>query len=148
MFRGIASFAVLTTIYATCAWSQCTLAPDSRTTYWGHQNSVTVYSHPLKTLRGTVVLGFATPEIPKDGVLVEIFDHPELAMEGNPSRTGQRRLKACLTQKDGSFSFDLPAGKYELRCSKPVDWNCSSMIVEIARNGASKKLTLRLGLAQ
>jgi hypothetical protein len=148
MFRVIASFTVLTIIYATCVRSQCTPAPDSRTTYWGHQNAVTSYSQPLKTLRGMVVLGFATPEIPKDGVLVEVFDHPELAIEGNPSRTGQKRLKACLTEKDGSFSFDLPPGKYELRCSKPVDWNCSSVIVEIARKGVSKKLTLRLGLAE
>jgi|SRR5215472_2277934 len=133
---------------AVVAFGQCAPASDSLRTQWGHQNVVIVNSKPVKTLRGTVLLGYGAPNVSKESVLVEVYDHPELAMGGDQGRTGQNRLMACVSRKDGSFSFDLPADKYELRCSKPVEWNCTSVIVEVAKNGSSKPLTVRLELAE
>ena len=114
----------------------------------GPPNAVYVNPEPLKKLRGNVLLGSGKPELAKDGVLVEVFDRPELATGGDPTRQGQKRLIACVTRKDGRFSFNLPAGKYELRCSKPSEWNCTSVIVEINARGSSKPLSVRLELAE
>lgn len=130
------------------AFGQCAPASDDLKTHWGHQNVVTVDSKPVKVLRGTLLLGYGGPNVSKEGVLVEVYDHPELAMGGDQSRTGQNRLMVCVTRKDGSFSFHLPAGKYELRCSKPAEWNCTSVILEVDRNGSSKPLSVRLELAE
>jgi hypothetical protein len=147
MFRAFC-FVLVTGACSYASLGQCRPAPDSRQTAWGHQNAVRVNSKPLKKLQGTLLLGYGGPEVFKEGVLVEVFDHPELALSGDPNRTGQKRLKACVTSKDGAFSFDLPAGKYELRCSKPVEWNCTSVIVEIDKKGSSKPLNVRLLLAE
>jgi hypothetical protein len=148
MFREVL-FVLFSIGCAHPALGQCsTAASDSLTTYWGHQNAVYVNSKPLKKLRGNVLLGFGKPETSKDGILIEVFDHPELAMGADPTRKRQRRLMACVTQKDGRFSFDLPPGKYELRCSKPTQWNCTSVIVETNATGSSKPLSVQLELAE
>ena len=148
MFRE-ALFVLFSVVCAYPTLGQCsTAASDSQTTHWGHQNAVYVHSEPLKRLRGNVLLGSGKPDLSKDGVLVEVFDHPELAMGADPTRKGQKRLMACVTRKDGRFSFDLPRGKYELRCSKPTEWNCTSVIVEINGKGSPKPLTVQLDLAE
>lgn len=145
----ILCFVWLSAACAGVAFGQCAPASDSLRTQWGHQNVVLVNSKPVKTLRGTLLLGYGNPNVSKEGVLVEVFDHPELAMGGDQSRAGQNRLMACLTGKDGTFAFDIPPGKYELRCSKPVEWNCTSVIVEVAdKKGSSKPLSVRLELAE
>jgi len=129
----------------TAVLGLCEPAPDTRRTDWGHQNVVIIHSEPLRALTGFVMAGY--PEISEEDVLVEVFDHPELAQGGSQTRTGQKRLKACVTQKDGKFSFDLPFGKYEVRCSKPVEWNCTSVIVTLSKKGSSKRLNVRLEVA-
>jgi hypothetical protein len=129
----------------SAALGQCKPAADTRTTDWGHQNVVMIHSEPLRTLTGFVIAGY--PGVSKEDVLVEVFGHPELALGGVQTRSGQKRLKACVTQRDGQFSFDLPFGKYEVRCSKPVEWNCTSVIVTLSKKGASKGLNVRLEVA-
>jgi hypothetical protein len=104
-----------------------------------------IHSEELRTLTGFVIAGY--PEVSEDDVLVEVFDHPELAQGGDPTRRGQKRVRACVTQRDGRFSFDLPFGKYELRCSKPVEWNSTSVIVTLSKQGSSKRLKVRLEVA-
>ncbi|MGC1415170.1 MAG: hypothetical protein WA817_07810 [Candidatus Acidiferrum sp.] len=147
MFREVL-FVLFSVGCAYPALGQCSAAAsNSLTTRWGHENAVYVNSKPIKKLRGNVLLGFGKPDVLKDGILVEVFDHPELAMGADPTRKGQKRLMACVTRKDGGFSFDLPAGKYELRCSKPTEWNCTSVIVEINATGSSKPLSVQLDLA-
>ena len=134
-------------IFADVALCQCRPAPETRVTNWGHQNVVTVEGQPLRALNGVVQAGF--PEAPGENVLVEVFDHPELVSDLIVNRQSQqKRLKACITQKNGKFSFDLPPGNYELRCSKPIEWNCSSMIVTIDRKGGFKRLKVTLELAK
>ena len=145
MLRGAILLVLLILTSTSAVLGQCKPAPDARTTDWGHQTVVMIHSKPLRTLNGMVIAGF--PGVSGEDVLVEVFDHPELAQEGNQTRTGQKRLKACVTQKDGRFSFDLPVGKYELRCSKPVEWNCTSVIVTLSKKGSSKRLNIRLEVA-
>lgn len=126
---------------------QCTSAPETLHTSWGHIPVVIKTEKPVKTVRGIVVV-FPTEDRPVDGVLVEIFDHAEQvhAVPG-PQRRGQRRLAACVAGKDGRFSFDLPPGKYELRCSKE-GWNPTSLVVEVRKTGGSdKQLKVPLGVA-
>jgi hypothetical protein len=148
MRHRVVCLAMLSAVCVSAVYGQCTAAPESRKTYWGHENAVTIHSQPLKRLHGTVTLGYATPQLPKDGVLVEVFDRPDLAQGGDPNRTGQKRLFACITSKDGKFSFDLPPGKYELRSSRPTEWNSASDIVTISHGGSSVSLRVRLRLAE
>jgi hypothetical protein len=102
----------------------------------------------LKDPRRVVVLGFHVPEVKADAALVEVFDHLEIAESAIPNRTG----RACLIQGDGTFPFHLPPGKYELRCSKVGDQtaalNCASVILEIKSDASSKRLKVRLELAE
>lgn len=141
-----ANLLVLLILTSTSAvLGQCKPAPDTRKTDWGHQNAVMIHYEPLRTLTGLVIAGY--PGVSEDGVLVEVFDHPELAQGGDQTRSGQKRLKACVTQRDGRFSFGLPFGKYEVRCSKPAGWNCTSVIVTLRKQGSSKRLKVRLEVA-
>ena len=142
----IALTVLLGLIFADVAPCQCRPAPDTRVTNWGHQNVVKVEAQPLRALSGVVQAGFT--EAPGENVLVEIFDHPELVSDLIENRQRhQKRLLACITQKDGKFSFDLPPGKYELRCSKPIEWNCSSVVVTIDRKGGFRRLKVTLQAA-
>jgi hypothetical protein len=145
MLRGTILFVLLILTSTSAVLGQCKPAPDTRKTDWGHQNVVMIYSEPLRTLTGFVIAGY--PGVSGEDVLVEVFDHPELAQGGNQTRSGQKRLKACVTQRDGSFFFDLPFGKYEVRCSKPVEWNCTSVIVTLSKQGSSNRLKVRLEVA-
>jgi hypothetical protein len=145
MLRGTILLVLLILTSTSAVLSQCKPAPDTRRTDWGHQNVVIIHSEPMQTLTGIVIAGY--PGVSQEDVLVEVFDHPELAQAGNQTRTGQKRLKACVTQKDGTFSIDLPFGKYEVRCSKPVEWNCTSVIVTLSKKGSSKRLNVRLEVA-
>jgi hypothetical protein len=145
MLRGTILLVLLILTSTRAALAQCKPASDTRRTDWGHQNAVIIHSEPLRKLTGFVIAGY--PGVSQEDVLVEVFDHPELAQGGNLTRTGQKRLKACVTQRDGRFSFDLPFGQYEVRCSKPVEWNCTSVIVTLSKKGSSKRLNVRLEVA-
>jgi hypothetical protein len=143
---GRLSLLLLILTSANSVHGQCLPAPETRVTDWGHENVVSTDSQVLRKLSGVVLVAFS--EVKGEDVLVEVFDHPELVEDLIEKRqTEQKRLVACVTQKDGKFSFDLPAGKYELRCSKPVAWKCSSVVVTINRKGSSKHLKVTLQLA-
>jgi len=122
---------------------QC-VPTSTLTTYWGSENVVIEPSRPVQSMRGIV-----TADRPLEGVLVEIYDHPEVVRsDDSPGRSGQKRLAACVTTKNGRFSFSLPQGKYELRLSKPVEWNATSVLVEVRKSGGSResiKVWLELG---
>lgn len=116
---------------------KCTCLPASaeQQTSWGQQNVIIKHDEIFKTLRGKVSV--PASQQPLAGVLVEIYDKPEgLLMdwkEREARKAQQRRVAACVTGADGQFCFPkLPAGKYELRCSKPGEWDPTSAYVVIA----------------
>jgi hypothetical protein len=119
---------------------QCVPATDTQVTIWGNNPVVRKEPKPLKLLKGTVITVQGTPLA---GTLVEVFPLREAALPG-PNST-QRRLLGCVTTKDGDFSFDLPDGRYELRCSKDGGWRATSVLVEIRKKESSQK-SLRVSL--
>ncbi len=126
------------------AWSSgCAVAKSADHTHWSHMNDVLKYPEPVTSLHG-VVLAAGGGDTSVEGVLVEVFDHPEIVLEsrGDQTRKGQKRLAACITGKDGRFSLGSKPGKYELRFSKQ-DWNVQSVIVEVSKK-ASKKTPMKV----
>ena len=118
------------------AAAQCDeAAARNVTTQWGHSTIVGIKRGQAKALRGLVSL--ADGEV-LPGVLVEVFEHPESTSFGEPTHSGER-IAACVTGKDGKFSFQTQEGRYELRASKP-GWNTTCLIVEIRKRGQRKSL--------
>ena len=118
--------------------SECAVAKTAEHTYWTHMYLVDEYPEPLPFLHG-IVKAAGAEDTTLDGVLVEVFDHPEIALQTHGSQTGkrQKRLGACITGKDGRFSFDPKAGKYELRFSR-YDCNVKAVIVEVSKKAHNK----------
>jgi Prealbumin-like fold domain len=111
---------------------KCSQPPPEAKTSWGHEDVIIKQDQPLRFLHGKIVVRH--DEKPLAGVLVEVYDKPEALLLGwkeREDRKGkQRKIAACLTGEDGEFCFDkIPAGEYELRCSKPIEWNCASVYV-------------------
>jgi hypothetical protein len=130
----------------------CVSATETQNTSWGQQNVVIVHRKPMQIAYG-IVTGGRLEGPPLEGVLVEVYDHPEVVLrEGlvdRRDRTGQQQIAACVTDKTGRFGFKLPPGKYELRLSKPIEWNCTSVLVEVRTKAASNKpLRVALRLAE
>jgi protocatechuate 3,4-dioxygenase beta subunit len=104
-------------------------------TSWGQENVIIKREEPFKFLHGKIT--GSSDGKPLAEVLVEVYDKPEGLLLGWKEREArkskQRKIAACVTGKDGEFCFGkIPAGKYELRCSKPVEWNCTSVYVVVA----------------
>ncbi len=128
--------------YAFC---HCSPASE-RTTSWGVQNVLIAEPEPFNNVRGLVtdINRHALPN-----TLIEVFDQPEIVRkDASPSRSGQKRLAACLTGQDGKFEFDLPQGEYEVRLSKPAEWNVTSVLVKVERSARKRKIRIRLTIAQ
>ena len=115
-----------------------------KSTYLGsHVFAVSKHADPVRSVQGVISAAQGLEDYgPAEGVLVELFDHPEIASHPDfspltPLR-GQKRLAACITAKDGRFSFNPPAGKYELRISKPF-YNVVSVIVTVSKRTQNKE---------
>lgn len=113
----------------------CDPAPPEAKTSWGHENVIIKKHEVFKSLRGKVVA--LVNGQPLAGVLVEVYDQPEGLLKDWREREAikaiQRRLAACVTGADGEFCFpEIPAGEYELRCSKPHGWDSTSAYVVVA----------------
>jgi protocatechuate 3,4-dioxygenase beta subunit len=114
----------------------CVPAAPEVTTRWGNQNVIIKNEGVVQSLRGKVV-GSASHRA-MEGVLVEVYDKPEgLLMdwkEREERKRDQRRVAACVTGANGEFCFTgIPPGKYELRCSKPIEWDPTSVYVVVGR---------------
>jgi hypothetical protein len=84
---------------------------------------------------------------PLDGVLVEVYDHPEIALasHGMPW-SGQMRLAGCKTDETGLFSFRMRSGDYEIRFSKSIEWNVTSYRIKVRRTHLWSQRRLRIWL--
>jgi hypothetical protein len=111
----------------------CKIVGNEVHTTWVHMDIIVTHPRPIASLSGVAVA--VLDQTPMEGVLVEVFDHPEVVLKDpSHSRAGQRRLSACLTGKDGAFSFDAKPAKYELRFSSDSgEWECKSVIVEVRK---------------
>ncbi len=125
---------------------RCSRAANSLVTSWGQEN-VVIEHEPVKVIRGVVQVSDGNPA---DGVFVEVYDRPEVVLrDSSPSRKGQRRLAACTTGPNGRFSFKMAPGRYEVRCSKPLEWNVTSVLLEVSRKkGSTEALEVPLELAR
>ncbi|SRR6266480_2391283 len=133
--------------------SGCKVAGEHDHTAWDHMLIQEIYPEKLATVQGVVVVRAAPGQesAPMEGALVELYDHPEVALSAKTTtdREKQKRLAACVTSKDGRFSFDSKPGKYELRCSNHNNWRCISLIVEVSKTADRRaRLTLKMQPAE
>ena len=128
--------------YALC---QCT--PSNNTTIWGgNENVVQEMRGPMGSIHGTVMEDIQSHQ-PANGVLVEIYNHPEIVrQDSSPHRTGQTRIIGCITGQNGRFSFKLKSGDYELRASKAPDMKVTSILIRVRKPGfpSTKHLVVQL----
>jgi hypothetical protein len=121
---------------------ECKKAKKDQTTY-GSSTYVELDERTVKQIEGQVL----SLSSPIEGVLVEVFMHPDLAAKGGQK---QKRVAACMTGKDGRFCFlGIRAGKYELKVSKP-EWEHASGIILVnpkKRRDAKDKIIVHLSLA-
>lgn len=120
----------------------CVPATSEDTTRLGGNELITIAeSKTYKLIQGKVFDGNGEP---LEDVLVEVFDKPNWIKENKISPpANQKRLYACFTKKDGTFSFPkLSKSDYEVRFSKDVGWSPTYLFIKINPNSskASKKL--------
>jgi hypothetical protein len=88
---------------------------------------------PMRQASGAVLQDFRTGK-PWAGVLVEIYDHPDVVLrDSSRNRTGQTRIIGCVTDQRGRFAFKLKAGDYELRASNGDSWNVTSVVIRVRK---------------
>jgi hypothetical protein len=126
--------------------SQREKASEVETIWGGNMNVVVEESVAVRTVRGVVELA----EQPTEDALVEIFDHPELVLNrASRDRTGQIRLAYHRTDRMGRFSFHLPDGDYEIRASKELGIDVTSVLIHVRKSApVSRKplvIPLKLG---
>jgi hypothetical protein len=114
----------------------CHQAAETQCTKWDglYAEFPGILKTPLRSLKGTI------RDVPGEtlgGVLIEVY----------PFRNGntldmpcKERILACITDKTGRYSFNLPSGRYEIRASK-AGFTPIRLSVTIKPNGGKKKDT-------
>jgi len=133
---------------------KCSLPSPEAKTSWGQENVIIKLDEPFKFLHGKITI--SSDGKPLAGVLVEVYDKPEGLLLGWKEREArkseQRKIAACVTSNDGEFCFDkIPSGKYELRCSKPAEWNSTSVYVIVdpkQRNSLASQIVVPMHISQ
>lgn len=122
----------LVCLLATPAFGECT--PSNESTKWGGKDDVVMQVYqPMGQARGTVLQDYQTGK-PGPGVLVEVYNHPEVVQrDSSRNRTGQTRIIGCVTDPRGRFAFKLKAGDYELRASNGPGWNVTSVVIRVRK---------------
>lgn len=126
-------------VVASPARSQCVPTSTQQTIWGGNQRIVIEQAKPVKMIHG-IARGPAGGAL--EGVLVEVFDHPEIVKSyTRQQNSAQTRMAACMTNESGRFSFELPPGDYELRLSKSSEWDVMSVIVRVRKSARSSTKT-------
>jgi hypothetical protein len=122
----------LVCLLAAHAFGECT--PSNQTTQWGGNDNVVMQVHEsLGQARGTVLQDYRTGK-PWPGVLVEVYNHPEVVLrDASRNRSGQTRILGCVTDQRGRFTFKLKTGDYELRASNGAGWNVTSVVIRVRK---------------
>lgn len=114
----------------------CTCLPVGKniTTRSGFVREVLEGEQIVRQISGQTLLN---GDMPEEGVLVEVYDNPSIALSQAPVRKKrtQNRVAACITNQEGEFCFQgVRPGKYELRSSKR-ERNTTSVIVVLVPKG-------------
>jgi len=119
-------------LLAVDAFAECT--PSNESTKWGGNEDVVMQvREPMGRVHGTVPQDYRTGQ-PWPGVLVEVYNHPEVVLEDpSPKRTGQTRIIGCVTDQRGRFAFKLKTGDYELRASNGAGWKVTSVVIRVRK---------------
>jgi len=122
----------LVCLLAAHAFGECT--PSNESTKWaGNEDVVMQVREAMGQVHGTVPQDYQTGK-PWPGVLVEVYNHPEVVLEdSSPSRTGQTRIIGCVTDQRGRFAFKLKTGDYELRASNGAGWKVTSVVIRVRK---------------
>ena len=122
----------LVCLLAAHAFGEC--APSNESTKWGGKdNLVMQVGKPMRQASGSVLEDYRTGK-PWAGVLVEVYNHPEVVLQDSSrSRSGQTRIIGCITDRRGRFAFKLKAGDYELRASNGAGWNVTSVVIRVRK---------------
>lgn len=122
----------LVCLLAAHAFGECT--PSNESTKWGGSEDVVMQvREAMGQARGTVPQDYRTGK-PWPGVLVEVYNHPEVVLEdSSPNRTGQTRIIGCVTDQRGRFAFKLKTGAYELRASNGAGWKVTSVVIRVRK---------------
>ncbi|HTU35179.1 MAG TPA: hypothetical protein VMF66_15355 [Candidatus Acidoferrum sp.] len=134
---------VITALGCVPARADCKKAPESQQCL-GCANMVVQMpdAESGTTVQGTVEGPYS---VPMSGALVEVFLLSKNSVPlWKPESRGER-IRACFVQTDGKFSFQLKAGKYEMRFSKS-NWNCTYQKVDVRKGFRAKPLRIRMSL--
>lgn len=129
---------------------RCKKAKKTDTTCWGW-----VGNHPpedggvVKEIRGRLVDAAGEPV---GDALVEVFDHAEVALDGDSYGSNkQRRVAACWTDAEGAFCFKgLRPGKYEIRGSCLSGFDAGRTVIAFepkTRKATSKEILVALHIS-
>jgi len=125
--------------FAAPAFAQCTPATSEKTIWGGNMHPVLKEKKLPRDIHGIVR---AADHIALQEVLVEIYDHPELAPRSADSEERQTRVAACMTDAQGRFAFTLSPGHYEVRFSKSSEWDVLSIPVVVQKFAPFSKKNL------
>lgn len=107
-FRVFTLFLCLYAATALAGTSLCAPVSENAVTFHGNEDIVISMAHVMRSPRGFVK---APDDSLVSGVLVEVFDHPEVVLRGGPPPQGvQHRIAACMTGEKGSFDLKLASG--------------------------------------
>lgn len=99
----------------------------------GHRWIVLAHGPTVRQIQGIVELYDA----PMDGMVVELYDNPEVMLTDKPLKIiKQQKIASVTTDRNGKFKFkNIRSGKYELRVAPDVNTgiNTLSIIVKVRR---------------
>lgn len=125
--------------------SVCPRERQHLATFHGNEDIVISIAHAKRSPRGVIK---AQDGSLVSGVLVEVFDHPEVVLrDGTRAQGLQNRLGACMTDETASFDVKLPSGKYEIRFSKSGGWQCTSTLIHVRWFSFRRRLDIVMHVA-
>ena len=126
--------------------NSCTPEPITTLTRWGGNELVEIdmREHPVRAPHGGVAIGW--PEHPADGVLLQVFKRsPSDPPYSKQDQATHPPVAACVTGADGTFSFTLPQGEYELRASMGKGMNVTLVFLTVKRGWhSSRKIVIQM----
>jgi hypothetical protein len=100
---------------------------------WGGNELIEIdmREEPVQATRGVVNW---TEDQPANGVLLQVFKRsPSDPLYSKQDQATHPPVAACVTGADGTFSFTLPQGEYELRASMNRSMDVTLVFLTVKR---------------